>query len=152
MVTLQKELTIVNTFIDLQNLGVQEPFQFTIEIDDDIEENQVIIPAMLVQPFIENAIEHGFKKADSNKCICLNLKKEKDLLVIVIKDNGLGIDQTQRSNLNKVSLSTKISRERVQLISEEFNTKAKISIEDLKSIHKKGTRVRIELPYQKRTL
>ncbi|MGB1295071.1 MAG: tetratricopeptide repeat protein [Flavobacteriales bacterium] len=152
MVTLEKELTIVNTFIDLQNLGVQEPFQFTIEIDDDIEQNQVVIPAMIIQPFIENAIEHGFKKADSNKCIYLNVSKEKGVLIIIIEDNGLGIDQTQRSNLNKVSLSTKISRERVQLISEEFNTKAKISIEDLKSMHKNGTSVRIELPYQKRTL
>ena len=151
MVLLEKELSTINTYVTLQNLGVEIPFNYQLEIESSIDENSVLIPSMLLQPFVENAIEHGFRATDIDKNIILKLEKAEENLICIIEDNGVGINKTkeQKQSRAKKSLATIISEERVQIISKKYRIKAEIKIEDLSSYKSNGTRVTIVLPYKK---
>lgn len=148
MLTLDRELSTVNTFIELQNLGVEIPYRYSLK--SEVNHSSVLIPSMLLQPFVENAIVHGFRLTDTDKHIQISIRKEGLTLVCIIEDNGIGIEQTQTNKRDNESLSTKISRERVELLSKTYNLQASIQITDLKAFNKKGTRVTIVLPYKEK--
>ncbi|WP_261793625.1 histidine kinase [Psychroserpens burtonensis] len=61
IVPLHQELEAVNNYLELQNLEVSQSYQYTILVDENMDTSLFEIPPMLIQPFIENAIEHGFK-------------------------------------------------------------------------------------------
>ena len=150
MVTLQSELFIIENYLALQNIEATVPFNYTITIDDTIDTEDILIPPMLIQPFIENAIEHGFETQKENKKISINLKLDHKQLICKIIDNGVGIDAKQPTiNSSKKSLATTITKERLTILAKEFNTKASITIVDRKKYNEQGTLVVLYLPYQK---
>lgn len=148
MVPLEQELNTIKTYVDLQNLGVEKPYNYTVQNINGIRENTVLIPSMLLQPFIENAIEHGFRRSDIEKNIHLSYKIEDTYVNFIIEDNGIGIEQTIKRNKRNKSLSTVISEERLELIYSKSKNKAKIQIEDLSNFNRNGTRVTLTLPYK----
>lgn len=147
MVLLSQELTAVENYLVLQNIEAIEPYNYTISVDDKIEETLFKIPPMLIQPFIENAIEHGFENDKQNKKIEIHLKYLDKKLICTITDNGVGFD-TQKENKNKKSLARTITSERLNILSEDFKTKGSIRIEDREKYNEEGTRVILVIPYK----
>jgi len=105
------------------------------------------IPPMLIQPFVENAIEHAFKNQTEDKKIDVQLKYSNNELICTISDNGIGID-TQKENEDKKSLATMITSERLEMLSKDLKVKGSISIEDRKKYNKRGTLVTLVIPYK----
>lgn len=108
-VLLEDEITVLKNYISLQQLRFPEAFDvnFTGEVVDD--ESLTFVPPMLIQPFIENAIEHGFKGISYKGKIEISLvqvKLEKYLLQCTIKDNGVGF--TKNNHVAKKSTSIKL--------------------------------------------
>ena len=149
MVPLYEELTAVNNYLELQNLEVSQSYQYTILVDDNIDESLFEIPPMLIQPFIENAIEHGFKNQKENRKIDVQLTYSNKELICTIKDNGVGIDAKKEvSKTQKKSLATTITSERLKTLSKDFKTKSTITIEDRKKYNEQGTIVTLVIPYK----
>lgn len=94
--TLQNEIELLKAYLKLQQMRFENKFQFHIETDVGINTEDVKFPAMLLQPFVENAIEHGIKKGGT--MVAIQFKQEKNRLVITIEDNGPGINNSVAIN------------------------------------------------------
>lgn len=152
MTTLSQELLALEHYVALQNMESEKPIDYQVSIAENIQTDELLIPPMLVQPFIENAIEHGFKTITENKTIQLTLYMKKNDLYCIIKDNGVGIDATTKETSNrKKSLATSITRERIDLLSKEMKSKGSIDIEDRKLSQEQGTIVTLVIPYKTTT-
>lgn len=150
LVSIKKELDAIENYLELQNIEANIPYNYSINVDSAINQEELKIPPMLIQPFIENSIEHGFDREDTNKQITINVSYSNNLITCVIIDNGKGI-QTKKESTNKykTSLSTVITTERLEILSKNSKTKGSISIEDRKNYNEQGTIVTLTIPYQK---
>jgi len=104
---------------------------------------------MMIQPFIENALEHGFPVPQPHQEVSVSISfADKDLVCKII-DNGVGLEQSKvKSNGKKNSLATTITTERLAMLAKEFKVKTSISIVDRKTMNEAGTFVTIRLPYK----
>lgn len=146
-ISLEEELETISTYLELQS-DFSKKFTFDIEIIDDLNKEELLIPPMFLQPFIENAIDHGFQGKDDEKITIIVDQKPKDkVLYFSIKDNGIGYSKTltNKEKKNKYeSLSGVILKERLELYARTYKSKAFYTIEDLEI----GTKVHLYLPYQ----
>ena len=148
-VPLDQELTAIENYLELQNLEVDQSFQYTISVAENIDTASFEIPPMLIQPFIENAIEHAFKDQKENRKIEVQLKYSKEELICTVTDNGIGIaTQKEKEKPTKKSLATTITSERLEMLSKDFKKKGSVTIEDRKKYNQQGTIVTLIIPYQ----
>lgn len=148
-VLLSQELEAVKNYLALQHIE-NDKITFQLNADNTIETNKIKVPPMLIQPFVENAIEHAFNKQKENCIIEIKLTLVDSKLICVILDNGIGVDSSERNfNQNKKSLATKITKERLGYLSKDFKMEASIAIEDRSKYDAQGTQVTIEMSYTK---
>lgn len=142
-VQIEDELESLRKYIELQLIRFPEKFDYTIHLENFEEDELLFIPPMLMQPFIENSIEHGFSTIDYKGQIVIKLKLEGKFIQCIIEDNGVGI--TELNNKYKKSVSTK-------LISKFINktTKTNIEIVDKRNENKanSGVLVKFLIPYK----
>jgi ligand-binding sensor domain-containing protein len=119
-ITLEKEIQTLNHYLELQQLRYNDQFKFELEIGPEIETETIKIPPMLAQPFIENAIEHGLKDLERQGLLKISFSLYSGMLVFCVEDNGIGVEEARRRNLNKArehqSLATVITRERIDIL------------------------------------
>lgn len=118
-VTIEDELNFINQYIELQQLRQKDKFEFQVEISDDIEISNVLIPSMIIQPFLENAIEHGFSSIDYLGIINLKLNITNPNLLVTICDNGTGIRDTFHEKNDHISRAIQITKDRIYLINKD---------------------------------
>ena len=148
-VSLSDELAAIDSYVSLQNLDADQPFIFTLFLDEKINAQDFNIPPMLIQPFIENAIEHAFINQTEAKNISLKLILKNDQLICTIKDNGIGVNTEKKlKNNSKNSLATIITSERLEMLAKEFNAKASVLIENRAMFVEKGTLLTLIIPYK----
>jgi LytS/YehU family sensor histidine kinase len=149
IVPLIQELDAIDNYMVLQNLDTDPPYEYTLAVDENIDVNSFQIPPMLIQPFIENAIEHAFDSQKEHREIEIHLKFIDTKLICTIADNGMGIDAiSQKPNVKKKSLATTITSERLLMLAKEFNVPGGITIADRKKNNERGTRVTLVIPYK----
>lgn len=86
MIELKKEVEITKTYLQIEKVRFGEDLDFTIAIDSSIE--SALIPRFLIQPLIENAVKHGVSVIQEKGIIKLEIKKQKDHLLVKVFDNG----------------------------------------------------------------
>ena len=147
-VLLCQELTAIENYLTLQNLE-NKSYQYTVLVDDTIDRSLFKIPPMLIQPFIENAIEHAFGNQNENKKIDIHLSYLDKKLSCIITDNGTGIDsKKENKRKDKKSLATTITSERLKILSKYFKIEGSIRIEDRQKYNEQGTIVTLIIPYK----
>ena len=150
LVPLSKELQTVDSYIKLQNLTLEHPYNYNLELDPSIDIASLNVPPMLIQPFIENIIEHAFTDLSQTKEINLSLQVKQNQLECLISDNGIGINtETKKNNKNKDSLATAITTDRLKMLSKDFKSKGSIKVENRLQYGEKGTLVTLSIPFQK---
>jgi two-component system LytT family sensor kinase len=123
LITLEEEVAFMRDYLFInQKLRFDGRLEFSLTVDDDIEEDRVMIPPMMIQPFVENAIEHGFiKRAKGRIDISLDLESE-DVLRCTILDNGIGriaavaLRKADPLRQEHQSLGMAITAERIELL------------------------------------
>ncbi|MBL4669814.1 MAG: tetratricopeptide repeat protein [Flavobacteriales bacterium] len=147
-VALNQEITAIENYLALQNLE-NEAYQYSILVGNDLDKSSFQIPPMLIQPFVENAIEHAFRNQIKNKKIDIQLSYLDENLICTITDNGVGIDnQEENKRQDKKSLSTTITSERLKMLSKDFKMEGSIRIEDRQKYNEQGTIVTLVIPYK----
>lgn len=151
-VLLSQEILAIENYLALQNLE-NDQYDYTIDIERTIDTPQTEIPPMLIQPFIENAIEHAFDDWKERRRIEVHIKYENEQLVSIISDNGVGInsqkENKEHNGKEKKSLATVITSERLDLISKDFKMQGSVTIEDRSQYGDSGTIVTLVIPYKK---
>lgn len=151
-ITLSEELETTLLYVKLENLRFENGFTFNFSIDENINTDEILIPPMLFQPYLENAIKHGLMSKNDDRILNLSIKqKTKEELLITIDDNGIGREQAslQRKNtLKHQSMGMSINDERVQLLGVTNDLHISIKVIDKKSKKgiSEGTTVEINLP------
>jgi two-component sensor histidine kinase len=152
-ITLQDDLKTLELYMELENIRLDYPFTFQFHIGDKIDPEQVLIPPLILQPFVENAIWHGLQpKADAGGYICISIQQNDNNLLCIVEDNGVGRGNSKSkeklTTFKKDSLGIKLTEERLKIINKQRNTKAYFNIIDLFTNENKpcGTRVELVLP------
>lgn len=150
LVLLKDELLAITNYMDLQKMGARKNFEYTINIKDEIKNKEWLIPPMIIQPFIENAIEHGFTSSILQPKININIFLDKSDLICEIIDNGIGVNSSKenKNNHNKKSLATKITAERMKIFEKQLKTKSSVEVKDISNAEQQGTKVTITIPYK----
>ncbi|WP_170863133.1 tetratricopeptide repeat protein [Pseudozobellia thermophila] len=149
IVPLIQELDAIDNYMILQNMDANSPYDYSLVVDENININLFLVPPMLIQPFIENAIEHAFSINQEHREIEVHLSFNNQKLSCTITDNGVGIDaMLQKTNTKKKSLATTITSERLNLLSKDFNMPGSVFVEDRKKYNEQGTKVTLIIPYK----
>jgi len=123
-ISLEEEINTLKNYIELQQLRLNNGFDYVIECDENVE-TDILIPPLLIQPFIENAVEHGLKPQENNVHGLIEIYFKEDEthqnLVCTIKDNGIGLAASRKLRINDKheSLSTTITDERLSKMQKE---------------------------------
>lgn len=136
-ITLKEEIDILKLYIELEAMLIQSDFNYTNKIDDTIDTSHIKIPALLIQPYIENAFKHGLRHKNGKKelHIYFKLNSEKNCLIISISDNGIGRTASAQLNLqhNKhQSFATEATAKRIALLNS--NKKDIVNVEIIDNI------------------
>ncbi len=150
-VAVQDEIEAVQHYLDLQIMRFDRSFDYKLQVYDNFEDDFVFIPPMLIQPFVENSIEHGFKGLDKGGVICLTINKKNNYLECLIEDNGQGRMNNITSQVKeKKSLSTQITSKRLDFLSRRLKTDASIELVDKNTepSNESGLIVKLKVPYK----
>jgi len=146
-VTLKQEIKSTELYLQLEAVRLDHSFDVLIEVSEEINQNEIHVPPLIIQPYAENSIWHGLRHLTDKRGVLkikFNLLNE-NLLVIEIEDNGIGRMQSNliKNKSNHTSYGLKITEERVK----SLNSKNHVVAEDLLSSTNKalGTKVSIYL-------
>ena len=144
-ISLKEEIESLKNYLELEQSMSSKNFEYSFNINlNSIDVDEILIPTMLIQPFLENAIKHGFE-LHKNGNISISFDVKKHYLHCVIMDNGIGIHQSKKrkENSNHNSVALKVSKERIENIANKHSFSIDEIIED--SITK-GTKVWFKIP------
>lgn len=146
-ISLDQELKMLDLYIELEQLRFERPFTYEIEVDKELKDENIKIPGMLVQPFIENAIWHGLlPKKDGDAWIKISFKKQTGFAEIIIEDNGVGrkaASLARHKDGKKRSYGLQITEERLRLAEHKKHDQPAIHIEDLKDKNGEATGTKV---------
>lgn len=150
-VTIRQEIDVLTKYVALEKMRFKDRFDFEFIVSLTHTELQKFIPPMLIQPFVENAIIHGFKGLDIAGKLEINFKElVENRLVVVVTDNGMGYDSKDNGGLSSEhkSYGMQITSERLSLFKEKYNTDFDFVIEHLTDEAGKpmGTKIIILIP------
>lgn len=143
-IPLEEDLELMELYIQLEALRLEEKLTYTITIDESIETDNTLIPPFILQPFIENSIWHGIAPKNGLGQIDLSIKKAEDMLVCSVDDNGVGRLKNHGQTHKNNSFGLKITRNRIDIINHLKNTKGSLKLFE----KNEGIRVEIRLPYE----
>ncbi len=156
-ILLSDEINRLKLYLDLEKLRFQENISYEIRTGNDVDTDSIMIPNMIIQPFVENSLWHGiinsgvkglltvsfiFEDVDYDSVICKSL-------IIKITDNGIGINSAKKNKMeDHISKGIQIIEERLKLLSTKMHIPQPIMFEDLssRSDNSHGTEVIISLP------
>ncbi|MEO6539760.1 MAG: hypothetical protein ABIN74_02170, partial [Ferruginibacter sp.] len=123
---------------------------YTIKVDESLQQDQVHLPPLLMQPFIENAIWHGLNKKPTKGNLAVSVMQKNEQLVCIIDDDGVGRHPKKESNAEENKpLGLEITQQRINRLMETTKQNASVVIEDKTEAGTAiGTRVTISLPLQ----
>jgi LytS/YehU family sensor histidine kinase len=158
VIRLDEEIQMLEMYISLEQLGSDKRFTYQILTDENLETDEVLIPPLIIQPLVENAIWHGLMPAEGEKQLHISFEENSDdQLVCVVEDNGIGreaaaqLEKRKMGQLAYESKSTAIILERLELLKEKTGKDAAIHVEDKKlNGRPTGTRVTVIIPYYNR--
>lgn len=117
MISLEDELKIAEDYLQMEQLRFG--FKFSINADDTLDTNNIEVPAMLLQPFIENAVKHGVALLNNSGSVDVKTTRNGNNLILSVRDNGKGFSGTAQPGA-QTGFGLKLSRERIDLIDELY--------------------------------
>lgn len=138
-IDLKGETEYLREYLNLHLLNNPEKFKYTINYEGCNEDDDFLIPVMILQPFVENVIEHSFSIINYQGELKINFKKKAQELIISINDNGGGFVEKAKTHISR---ATQITRDRLLLLNKEQKSKARFTTETGKN----GTTVTLFLP------
>ncbi|GGI28489.1 ligand-binding sensor domain-containing protein [Pedobacter mendelii] len=116
-ITLEEELEYLNLYLKLEKNRFGEKLSYVINVDKEIDKDETLIPSMLLQPYVENAIWHGIMPKEIGGEIQININLKEHYLSIEIIDDGIGIENSLKGKKDKhISKGMQLTRERLNLL------------------------------------
>lgn len=152
-IPLSEELGTMELYMNIENIRFSNEIDFKIEVEEGINVDNIKIPSLTLQPFLENSLWHGLSPKDGEKKIQINVKhKDKGHVTIEIMDNGIGRTMAEVNKENRVlkrkSLGISITKERLANFAKDYQNKFDVDILDLfdENGDPNGTKVVLDIP------
>lgn len=149
-ISISEEMEFIKRYLQSEAMRFENKLTYQFEVDDQIDPDDVIVPTMILQPFVENAIWHGLSRKKGGGQILIRIKKEGQFLVCMIEDNGVGRAEAAKAGARPghESKALSITMRRLELLEKQEGEKASCEIIDLTdpSGRPAGTRVVLRLP------
>lgn len=154
IIYLQEELDCLERYLELEELRFEDKLEYKLSIDTAVDVENIMIPTMLIQPYVENALKHGLLHKKDNRKLSITLKSStEEYIVCIIEDNGIGRGKASEIKARKEkthqSLGIQVTQDRLNLLNYGKEKPIGVTIEDLfeeKTQKPKGTRVVIAIP------
>jgi Histidine kinase/Y_Y_Y domain len=154
LITLKEEISYLNNYLGLQQMRFSHGFNYFIHTDNAIDLHTTLIPGMLLQPFLENSIQHGIAgKRNGQGNITVSIIEQNNSLVCSLEDNGVGREKAlqqkmQDTNGYHESRGIPITLNRINAYNQLFNCSISVNVDDIISNEGsvEGTRVQIFIP------
>ncbi len=147
-VPLSKEVSMIENYLQLEYQRFKDKFDYTLRIDESIDQDDVWIPNMIIQPHLENAVWHGLRYKEFAGTLQVTCSKNKNTISVTIIDNGIGRAESQKVKTahqrERKSKGTSNIHERIKLLNELYSINIQCHTEDLSE--KSGTKVIISFP------
>ena len=146
-VPLVQDLEALRLYMDLERARMNEKFDYTIVVDPAIDQESTMVPPLVLQPFVENAIWHGLSRKEGKGHIELTVRRTDERLVMTVEDDGVGrsasvgtlpVDGSPPTG----SLGTSITRDRLAMLGQQHGLPSGFQFTDLAQ----GTRVEVVMP------
>jgi hypothetical protein len=159
-IALSSELEMLHLYLSLETLRFRQSFTYCIDVDEGIDPEEVQVPSLLIQPYVENALWHGLRMKEGEKKLAIRFFLTAQELNIEVEDNGIGRERAAQVKSQKLgadqfeSKGTALSQQRIDILNRQYVAKAAISTIDLRdgSFMPSGTRVVIRLPLGTKTI
>ena len=151
-ISFEKELETIELYLKLQKLRFEDKFDYSIEIDSELQNADYLIPPMLAQPFLENAIEHGLKNLNRKGKINVKYQLTGGIIRFTVIDNGIGLtasrQQKEKTEHKHESLAISICRKRLEILRKKKGGKITFTLEEIKNNDGSvaGTKVAFNIP------
>lgn len=133
-ISLETEIEQLKTYLELERLRFPDKFDFKIVVDDSLNKDEMMIPNMVIQPNVENAIWHGLRYKESFGNVEVKFGKDNGRMSVVIEDNGIGMAESARMKTRNQklheSLGLKNTQARIKLLNEIYKSDIRFSIVD----------------------
>ncbi|MDP2161633.1 MAG: histidine kinase, partial [Flavobacterium sp.] len=155
-ITIQEEMEAIELYVSLEKARFEkDDFHYTIQKPDEEDLNEFVIPSLIIQPFVENAIKHGLLHKQGLKKLEIVIRKENEnYWLFEITDNGIGRKKSEQINqkIKKYdSFATKAISNRIELINKMSKLPVTIEILDIENAQDfLGTKVILKIPVKKR--
>ena len=151
-VALEQELEALKIYIDLEAMLLQSDFAYEIHLDPNVDTSAIQVPALLLQPYVENAFKHGLRHKPGKKRLLISVRmiQQKGLLIVEITDNGIGRKASMELNAQyrneHQSFATSAMEKRIELLNYERRDVVGVELRDnFEGAHATGTTVIIQI-------
>jgi LytS/YehU family sensor histidine kinase len=132
---LDKELEMLKLYLELESIRLKGGFNYSIDVDEDIPTEELMVPALLLQPFAENAIWHGLLNKEGERKLNITIEMKDETLCCVIKDNGIGRQQSalmNKKHKQHISKGMILIEKRLQILKQQTKEeRTSLNITDL---------------------
>jgi PAS domain S-box-containing protein len=148
VITLAEEVEMLKNYISLEKVRFEDKFNYFFEIEETLSPEDLRIPSLLIQPYVENAILHGLYNKPGVGNLFIRVKGTEEHIMFEIEDDGVGREASaklkSRNQSTHKSMGTKLTEERLKLINEQSGVA--VSFTDLmKDGEPAGTRVTLNI-------
>ncbi len=153
VISLEDEITFLFDYLAMEKLRFKDELTYRLEIDEQIEEDIMGVPPMIIQPYIENSIVHGIRGVENGEIHIYFKYLNENAILCIVEDNGVGREKASANaqhyqDPQQRSLGTIITQERLDLIQKNNSESLQVNTIDLKNPDgsARGTRVEIRIP------
>jgi ligand-binding sensor domain-containing protein/two-component sensor histidine kinase len=152
LIAISDEIELLELYLQTEAMRFEKKFNYSFDLKDDLDPDEFVIPTMILQPFVENAIWHGLSnKKDGEGMIKVNFWQENESFFCSVEDNGIGraaSSKISRKGKSHESKAISITQHRLQLLENKNGATASFEIQDLKDAAQNpaGTKVVLKFP------
>ncbi|WP_345990090.1 histidine kinase [Chryseobacterium sp. Chry.R1] len=145
----QQELDLLQNYLALEKTRFADKFDYEIKVDESLNLQSLLIPGMLIQPFLENAIWHGLRYRQNKGFLQLNFEKQGQYMIITVDDNGIGIEESKKLKTehqkSRQGRGMKNTMERITLLNDLYKQDIHCAITDKKNEQGVTVQIRYKL-------
>ncbi|MFY7965276.1 MAG: sensor histidine kinase [Chitinophagaceae bacterium] len=151
-ITLEEEINSLKLYLDLETMRFEDKLHTEFIIDKNINTEAILVPSMLIQPYIENAIKHGLLHKKNNRVLNVSFSKNINELIVTIDDNGIGRKRSAILNNQKQkqheSFAVNANKKRLEILQKNSTVNIAFNIIDKENENREslGTTVILVLP------
>jgi anti-sigma regulatory factor (Ser/Thr protein kinase) len=131
-ISLSNELEQIKKYLDLEHLRFQDKFEYEIVVDEKLDSDAILVPNMLIQPHLENAIWHGLRYRETKGTLKVTFAEENQLIKVSIEDDGIGVEKSKelKTQNQKVHESRGLNNveERIKLLNDLYHQQISYTI------------------------